>query len=138
MGHDIEYGLGTVCNFHLNGFATGDYSCHCVICKINYSGDKRSHLCLGCAIKDMKKTIGRLTVKTRESSASTNQLEALKRINKEYRTAMLTNTKTSNTYKVGFDIGHSLGLCHGSEECIKQLEKLLAAEQSSTEELANQ
>jgi hypothetical protein len=46
----MEYALGAVADFKLFGFATGSYSCKCN-CGVEFIGDKRSSMCLGCAIK---------------------------------------------------------------------------------------
>jgi len=52
----IRYDLGSVSNFRLFGFATGNYTCKCVECGIDFIGDKRSSQCLGCAIQYAQKT----------------------------------------------------------------------------------
>jgi len=48
---NIEYQDYSVSNFKLNGFATGAYQCHCSSCKKKFIGDKRSIICLECAIQ---------------------------------------------------------------------------------------
>lgn len=39
---EIEYGMNSVSNFRIGGFATGTYNCICSVCKKEYIGDKRS------------------------------------------------------------------------------------------------
>lgn len=48
---------GYVSNFRLRNFATGAYKHDCPICKTDYYGDKRSGMCLGCAIKAVEEKI---------------------------------------------------------------------------------
>lgn len=48
---EMEYKIGAVYDFKLFGFATGEYQCLCSICNRTFFGDKRSSMCLGCAIK---------------------------------------------------------------------------------------
>jgi len=52
----IRYDLDGVSNFRLFGFATGNYTCKCAECEMDFIGDKRSSQCLGCAIKHAQKT----------------------------------------------------------------------------------
>jgi hypothetical protein len=51
MPRQINYGLDTVGNFRLYGFATGCYCCKCVVCGGEYTGDKLSVQCLSCSLK---------------------------------------------------------------------------------------
>lgn len=50
MNSKIKYGLDSVSNFHLLGFATGSYKNTCNDCGEEFFGDKRSTQCLECAI----------------------------------------------------------------------------------------
>ncbi len=47
----IEYGLDSVSNFRLLNFATGSYTCKCIVCGKEFMGDKRAVQCLDCACK---------------------------------------------------------------------------------------
>lgn len=49
----IEYDFGSVSNFKLLGFATGKYKCICACCNKEFMGDKRSTMCLECAIAEV-------------------------------------------------------------------------------------
>lgn len=55
----IEYDFGSVSNFKLLGFATGKYLCKCSCCKKEFMGDKRSVMCLECAIAEVEKELSK-------------------------------------------------------------------------------
>lgn len=48
---EIKYNLGSVSNFKLYGYATGNYEGTCANCKETFFGDKSAVQCLKCAIK---------------------------------------------------------------------------------------
>lgn len=50
MGKEISYGIDFVGRFRLFNFATGSYTCKCLICGIEFIGDKKALTCLKCAI----------------------------------------------------------------------------------------
>jgi len=54
---EIIYGIDTVSNFKLFGFATGSYMCKCSVCKAEFVGDKRAVMCLKCAIETIEESI---------------------------------------------------------------------------------
>lgn len=53
--NNIEYGLNTVGNFKIGGFATGNYECICHECGITFIDDKYSTICLQCVINNYDK-----------------------------------------------------------------------------------
>ena len=55
MKQEIKYIEGYAGNFRLLGFATGKYFCICRICRNRFIGDKRSVMCLLCAIEEIEK-----------------------------------------------------------------------------------
>lgn len=52
----IEYGINSVKNFRLFGFATGAYQCICKKCLKEFIGDKYAITCLHCAIQKAEKS----------------------------------------------------------------------------------
>ena len=48
-------------SFRINGYATGDYLNKCWSCNRSFFGDKRSVICLPCALKENEKQLSKLT-----------------------------------------------------------------------------
>jgi hypothetical protein len=67
MSKKIEYGLNAVSNFRLLNFATGTYSCICLVCQGEFIGDKRACQCLSCALKQVEEMYQKLYGKRQES-----------------------------------------------------------------------
>lgn len=51
---------------HLHGFADGDYMNHCLVCKAQFTGAKRSLTCFQCAAKENEDHINALVARIRE------------------------------------------------------------------------